>query len=180
MDLIAQFIQAVFWIAIAIAALVILALLVTKNPHRGIGQEKFPDLIRNFMLARNDGASCTFRYAGKPAALVRCTRISGNDEQCDLLIDIPRTSLSESRSMELRDSFIWWGLTPTAPEDDAGVLFRFRCHVPNIWEPSSGATAAGITRKVFEVLGVGNDARFNFSMAGPTSMRIIKYARERG
>ena len=167
-------VQTVFWLAAAVTVFWLFGVLFRKNAHHGIAADTFTDFLRLFMISADDGSSCTFRYAGGPSAAVRFTRRSGTDTECTLIVDVVRTSLAEGKLAELEKSFGWWKLTPRMPEEEPSVLLRVEYRVPNFWDTSSGATPSGIARKVFEVLGFGLEARFNYDRSGPVSARGLK------
>jgi len=138
---------------------------------RGVPPDAFPNLLRKFMIAHDDGATCLLERTGGPATAIRVTRKSGDDTRCDLVVDISRTLVAETKLSELEDCFHRLNAKPLVPANEPGVLLRIECHVSNFWDAAAGAAPAHMARKAFEVLGVGPGTRYRYRMSGPASRR---------
>lgn len=174
---IADSLMSAAWIAVLVvlcAGAIVGVTLFLPNRHRGVVAADFPIFLRSFMLSADVGASCAFRHAGGPVAVVRVVlKASSHDNSCELAVDASRTILAEGKLDRLQQRFAQSGFT--TPAEELSVLLRIGVHVPNIWHPDSGRGAASIALEMFEALGLaGPGHRYKFDRTGPVTLRKLK------
>lgn len=152
-----------------LAALVVVRVLV-KSPGRGIKMYEFEHWIHSFAKVKKEGGTMTFRHSGSPS-FIRFRRGAGRERCCEILVDVPRTSWSESKSGTLHDRLERMGIDAREPPEDLGVLLRVTLDISDIWDEASGAQGARISQELFAALGVGAEARFDVSMKGENSLK---------
>ena len=144
------------------------------NRHRGLEAHDFAVFLRKFMGSSDVGASCAFRHAGEPLAVVRVVlKSSAHDNSCNLAVDASRTTFAESNLDRLQQRFAHRGFT--IPAEELSVLLRIDVHVPNIWHPDSGSAAARVALEMFDALGLaGPEHRYDFDRTGPVTLRKLR------
>ena len=160
------------WIYILLFLLVVFVLFRTlvKSPGRGISMYEFEHWVHSFAKIKKEGGTMTFRHSGSPS-FIRFRRGAGCERRCQVLVDVPRTSWSESKLGTLHERLERMGIDAKEPAEDLGVLLRVTLEIPDTWDEASGAAGARISQELFAALGIGGEARFDVSMKGENSLR---------
>lgn len=139
-----------------------------------IGSDEFAYWIRCLITVKEDGGALTIRDQ-KSGAMVRLGRArSDSDSSCELFLDIPRTSWSET----MRDAIVEFlegkRLSFLEPDDRMDVLLRVPFRIPNIWDEGAGLAASRTTQELLVAVGVPREARFDVRTSGPNSVRLLQ------
>lgn len=157
------------WGLVALLLVILAAIILSREGRSTTTARKLDHWISSLLKVKENGGVLRVEAKSTPAVL-RFRRGSGDDESCEMLVEIARTRRSEQVLDELRTYALSHDL-PLIEPSSPGVVLAVRLRVEDIWDSAAGTIGARIGTKVLELLGVDSDEPLTISMSGRTSSR---------
>ena len=139
-----------------------------------VSRQEFGYWIHCLITVKENGGTLTI-VEPKSRAMVRIERSAGDSESnCELFMDIPRTSWSETMLETIVEFFETRNLPHSEPMDRSNVILRVRFRIDDIWDDASGASVARTAQDLFDFVGISRKARYRLQTAGVNSLRLYE------
>ena len=162
-------------IGVTIVSLVLLRLFRGGHPlGKNQGREDFEHGVRTLLLLLKDGGSLQVQQRGAETHL-RFVRIGGADPQATVVLRVPRAEWSSGSAHKLHETLVASGYQARVLNDEGSqTLLEVCIPVENIWDRWSGLSSARAAHLLLDQLGISASARFDFTLTGPRSTRMIR------
>ena len=170
----------IFWVVVAVIgflALIGFAILAWVRVN-SFDRYNFGYWIHVFAKYRQDNSKLTFKHAGSSANL-QLLRTRGVDDQCTLILRVPRGAWSERKQEKLKDVLAGMGREPQkSGEVQSDWLLETPILVEDVRKEDSSAAPARIAHRILDALDLGSAERFSCKIEGLLSSRYKFEARE--
>ena len=170
----------IIWVVVGVIgslALIAFAILawVREEPF---DRYKFEYWVHVFAKYRQDGSKLTFRHTTSGASL-QFLRTQGADDQCTLILRVPRGAWSDAKQEKLKSVLAGMGSElQESGEAQSAWLFETRILVEDVCEENSGAAPARIAHRALDALDLGRSEMFLCRIEGRLTRRYKFEARK--